>query len=198
MLPGIIWYSAWWSRLSRWRFAVLPRVDWDFSRAMWGHRDLPRSEIGWVCSALFAPLYSSFCQHPVAATGLHTKMNSIIKSNSSSIQITLDSNRKGSKSFSVNRVTAMAVAAITTACAAVCIQGRRNLQRNDGCIINNTITPATIAYPRFRQKRQPEFQRQQINSNGGSRNNNSKCSGLYSSRPCNLQRNDGCIIYNTI
>ena len=31
----------------------------------------------------------------------------------------IDSNRKGSRSFSVNRVTAMAVAAITTASAAV-------------------------------------------------------------------------------
>jgi hypothetical protein len=41
-----------------------------------------------VCSASLAPLYYGFRQHPLAATGLHTKMNSIIKSNSSSIQIT--------------------------------------------------------------------------------------------------------------
>jgi len=55
----------------------------------------------------------------------------------------IDSNRKGSRSFSVNRVTAMAVAAITTASAAVCMQGRCNLRRNDGCIINNTISTTT-------------------------------------------------------
>ena len=74
-------------------------------------------------------------------------INSIVHSSMQKIQMgerhDIDSNRKGSWSFSVNRVTAMAVAAITTVSAAVCMQGRCNLRRNDGCIINNTISTTT-------------------------------------------------------